>query len=207
MGNQTWKTISYLFHPVLMPTLGLFIVIVSDPYIYLTIDISQLLPSIAIVFLCTAVFPLLISLVLLKMGGISSLTNPTDNDRKQLIAFSALFFMLAYYVFHNIPPYGKSISYFMLGVNIAMVVTLIANLFTKVSLHAVGIGGILGTVIGLMYYTRLLLLPQVFSAIVLVCLVGLARYKLKAHATADIYIGNIIGVACQALVFIIASMA
>ncbi|HSY76569.1 MAG TPA: hypothetical protein VK890_06920 [Bacteroidia bacterium] len=205
MGNQTWKTISYLFHPVLMPTLGLFIVIISDPYIYLTIDIAQLLPSIGIVFLCTAIFPLLISWVLLKMGGISSLTNPTDNDRKQLIAFSALFFMLGYYVFHNIPPYGKSISHFMLGVNIAMVVTLIANLVTKVSLHAVGVGGILGTVIGLAYYSKLLLMPQVFIAMALVMLVSYARYKLKAHDAADIYIGNIIGIACQAAVFFIAS--
>ena len=93
----------------------------------------------------------------------------------------------------------------MLGINIAMVITLITNLITKVSLHAVGIGGILGTIIGLMYYTRLQMFPLIGISILMVCLVGYGRYKLKAHTAFDIYIGNIIGIACQALVFFIGS--
>jgi len=43
--------------------------------------------------------------------------------------------------------------------------------------------------------------PQSAVAIVAVGMVGYSRYKLKAHAAGDIYIGNIIGIACQALVF------
>src|ERR1700722_5461502 len=108
-----WKIVSYLFHPVLMPTLGIIIVMAFDPYIYLSLDASQALIPILLVFLCTALLPIFVSWILLMLGIITSLAHPTDNDRKQLIAFSALFFMLGYYLFHNIPSFGKSISYFM----------------------------------------------------------------------------------------------
>lgn len=205
--DKFWKVTSYIFHPALMPTLGIIIIISNDPFIYSSLEPDQfwifLASAAAVTLALTMAFPLVLSYLLLKTGYVSSLTTPTDKDRLMLIAFTELCFILAYYSIHNIPIMGRSLSFFMLGVNIAMIVTLITSLVTKVSLHAVGIGGILGTVIGLMYYTRIANYPAVAAAILLVSIVGLARYRLKAHAAADIYIGNIIGIACQALVFII----
>jgi hypothetical protein len=199
-----WKIISYVFHPILMPTLGIFIVMVSDPYIYQVLDgLSPWLIFLSSIFVCTAVMPVSLSWLLLKMGRVTSLSQPTDNDRKQLMAFTELWFILAYFAVHNIPSVGRSLTYYMLGVNIAMIATLLTSLVTKVSLHAVGIGGILGTIIGMMYYTRVQMLPQVAIAIALVYLVGFSRYKLKAHNGGDIFIGNIIGISCQALVFFV----
>jgi hypothetical protein len=198
-----WKTISYLFHPVLMPTLGILIVMVFDPFVYQSLDGPLpwfiLLTSI---FICTGLLPIFFSWILLKMERVSSLTNPTPNDRKQLIAFTELCFILGYYAVHNVPMVGRSLSCFMMGINIAMIVTLIASMFTKVSLHAVGIGGVLGTAIGLMYYTRIPIYPVIAGAIVLVSVIDYARYKLQAHTAFDIYLGNIIGITCTALVFI-----
>jgi len=192
-----------LFHPVLMPTLGILIVMVFDPFVYQSLDGPLpwfiLLTSI---FICTGLLPIFFSWILLKMERISSLTNPTPNDRKQLIAFTELCFILGYYAVHNVPMVGRSLSCFMMGINIAMIVTLIASMFTRVSLHAVGIGGVLGTAIGLMYYTRIPIYPVIACAIVLVSVIDYARYKLQAHTAFDIYLGNIIGITCTALVFI-----
>ncbi len=192
-----------MFHPVLMPTLGILIVMVFDPFVYQSLDGPLpwfiLLTSI---FICTGLLPIFFSWILLKMERISSLTNPTPNDRKQLIAFTELCFILGYYAVHNVPMVGRSLSCFMMGINIAMIVTLIASMFTRVSLHAVGIGGVLGTAIGLMYYTRIPIYPVIACAIVLVSVIDYARYKLQAHTAFDIYLGNIIGITCTALVFI-----
>lgn len=204
MTNNFWKNISYIFHPVVMPLLGLMVVMLTDPFVYFSlyspepwiIFVSSMIVSILLM-------PLFLSWILLKAGRITSISNPNEKDRKQLIAFTELCYLLAYFSLHNVPSIGKSLAYFMLSVNIAMIVTLIASMFTKVSLHAVGVGGILGTVIGLMYYTRMYLVPWVCGAIILVILVSYARYKLKAHEPGDIYIGLIIGIACQASVFII----
>lgn len=187
-----------------MPTLGLILVLwFNVPNIFLIVEITQLSILVAVVFFCTALVPLFWSWSLVKLGMVTSLVEPTDNDRKQLMAFTELFFLLAYYVLHNIPLEAKALTYYILGVNVAMIATLLTSLVTKVSLHAVGIGGILGTIIGMMYYTRVQMLPQVAIAIALVYLVGFSRYKLKAHNGGDIFIGNIIGISCQALVFFV----
>jgi len=90
---------------------------------------------------------------------------------------------------------------FMLGINITIILTLVISLFTKVSFHSVGAGGLVGTVIGLMKYTRAEFLPWLMGAFAIVILVGFARYKLKAHGAFEIYVGLMIGITVQSLIF------
>jgi hypothetical protein len=187
-----------------MPVIGALVVMANDPFIYNNLDSYYAwFIVLASIFLATTVVPLFLSWVLVKVGRISSLTNPTELDRKQLMLFTEICFLLAYYTFHNIPIIGKSLSLYLLGINAAMVLALIISLFTRISLHALGVGGILGTVIGLIYYTRFEMTPWVCGAMFLALLVGYSRYKLKAHEPGDIYIGYIIGMVAQALVFFI----
>jgi membrane-associated phospholipid phosphatase len=89
----------------------------------------------------------------------------------------------------------------MLGINISIIATLIASLFTPVSFHSVGAGGLLGTVIGLINYTQEYLIIWLIGAFAIVIITALSRYKLKAHPAFEIYVGLIIGIAVQALVF------
>jgi len=202
MAKNSWTFISYLFHPALMPTIGAFVVLWCDPNLYIPLNIERpWMIVLAVVFLCTYILPVCLSWMLLKVGRVSSITNPTENDRRVLLSFTALCFILVYYVFHNIPPSGKSLRVFMLGINISIIATLITSLFTKVSFHSVGVGGLLGTVIGLMQYTHAELYPWLVGAFVIVILTGLSRYKLKAHGAFEIYVGLIIGIAVQSLVF------
>ncbi|HTB06394.1 MAG TPA: hypothetical protein VK806_05520 [Bacteroidia bacterium] len=187
-----------------MPVIGALVVMANDPFIYNNLDSYYAwFIVLGLIFLVTSILPIFISWLLVKLGQVSSLTNPTEQDRKQLILFTELFFLLAYYIFHNIPIVGKSLSLYLLGINAAMVLALIISLFTRISLHALGAGGILGTVIGLIYYTRFEMTPWVCGAMFLALLVGYSRYKLKAHEPGDIYIGYSIGVVAQSLVFFI----
>ncbi|HTB31692.1 MAG TPA: hypothetical protein VK808_06680 [Bacteroidia bacterium] len=206
MNKSIWNFISYIFHPALMPTLGTFVVLWCDPNLYIPLDSNKpWFVILVVVFLCTYLLPLILAWMLLKLGRVSSITQPTENDRRVLLSFTALCFILIYYSFHTIPTSGQSLKIFMLGINISIVSTLIISLFTKVSFHSVGVGGLLGTVIGLMRYTQTHLLPWFMAALALVLLVGLARYKLKAHGAFEIYLGLIIGIASQALVFFFAT--
>ncbi len=206
MNKNIWNFISYLFHPALMPTLGAFVVLWCDPNLYIPLDSSKpWLVVLAVVFICTYVLPLMLSWGLLKIGRVTSITHPTENDRRYLLAFTALCFIFLYYAFHAIPASGQSLKIFMLGINISIISTLIISLVTKVSFHSVGVGGLLGTVIGLMRYTQTYLFLWLLAAFALVILVGLARYKLKAHGAFEIYLGLIIGITTQALVFFFAT--
>ena len=89
----------------------------------------------------------------------------------------------------------------MLGINISIIATLIVSLFTNVSFHSVGAGGLLGTVIGLMRYTHEGLVLWLIGAFAIVFLTSLSRYKLKAHGAFEIYAGLIIGITIQSVVF------
>src|SRR6185312_12703746 len=159
MSERIWKAISYLLHPVMMPTIGFILLLTSDPYIYTSLD-SFLLKKVVFtfipaVFLGTAIVPMLLSGVLLMTGQVSSLVEPTERDRKMLLAFSELGFLLVLIYFHNMPAVWISLYYFILGINVSAIVTLITSMFTKISFHAVGISGLVGTMIGLMFLNRM----------------------------------------------------
>lgn len=200
MAKQFWTFISYLFHPALMPTLAVFIVLQCDPNFYLALDFDKpWLIVLGVTFFCTYFLPVCMSMILLKLGMISSLSMPTDNDRRYILMFTTLFFILAYYCFHNVVSSGASLKVFMLGINVSIIITFITSMFTKVSFHSVGVGGLLGTVIGLMRYTHEYLILWLIGAFAITVLTALSRYKLKAHDAFEIYLGLIIGIGVQAL--------
>jgi hypothetical protein len=203
MGKKFWTFITYLFHPALMPTLGTFLVLWNDPNIFMQLETEPevIVRILAVVFLCTCILPVILSLFLLKLGRISSISKPTESDRRLMLSFTCLFFIYAFYCYHDMVESGKSIWIFLLGINISIVTTLITTLFTKVSFHSVGVGGLLGTVIGLMRYTHQNLFLWLAGAFLILMLTAMSRYKLKAHGAFEIYLGLIIGIATQALVF------
>jgi len=202
MQKKIWIFFSYLFHPAIMPTLGTFLVLWCDPKLFILLDAEKpWLIVLAVVFSCTYILPLFINWMLVLLGRVSSFTSPTKNDRRMMLSFTAIFFILTYYVFHSVPALGASLKIFMLGINISIIATLITSLFTPLSFHSVGAGGLLGTVIGLMKYTQENLAFWLIGTFAIVIVTALSRYKLKAHPAFEIYIGLIIGIAAQALVF------
>ncbi len=186
-----------------MPTLGAFVVLWNDPYLYIPLEtsIDPWIVILAVIFICTYLLPVILSFTILKMGWISSMSHPSEADRKILLGATALCFAFAYYKVNSLLGSAQSLNMFLLGVNISIVTTLITALFTKVSFHSVGVGGLLGTVIGLIQYTHLPLYPWLAGAFAIVVLTALARYKSNAHQAFEIYVGLIIGIATQALVF------
>ncbi|MBP7274242.1 MAG: hypothetical protein KA974_10390, partial [Saprospiraceae bacterium] len=96
---------------------------------------------------------------------------------------------------------------FMLGATIALFLSFFINLFTKISIHSVGIAGCT-TLLFLLYKTpnfdtlywgniqaSVLLLGVLF--ILIWGIVAVARLQLKAHQPADIYGGLMVGIASQ----------
>jgi hypothetical protein len=201
MENSIWKFFSYLLHPLFMATIGACMVMQQDPMIYLALDPPAIWTDLAVVFTATALFPLVLIFILRKINKISNLEDPTEEDRRMLMMFTELGFLLAFLTFRNIPPAGHSLFLFLLGINIAMVITFALNFFQRTSFHATGTGGLLGTAIGLLYYTRFDLKYWIAAAIILCYAAGYARYRLKAHNTFELYLGYIVGILSLFAVF------
>ena len=82
---------------------------------------------------------------------------------------------------------------YILASTVTIAVATIITFFWKISLHTVGIGGLLAVVI---VWTRMM--PQVvlpLIPIVVICagLVGFARLQLQAHTQSQIYVGYLVG--------------
>lgn len=184
--------ISYLFHPILMPTLGIFFILYSG--IYLSFIPYQTKKIILLISASTTIlFPLSILLILYFQKKISKLTIPKRQERLIPLFISIIFYYITYYVFkkYNIPIF---IQNFMITTFACLLATFIIHLKWKISIHMVAIGGILGlwSALNFIYY-----MPNnslfLSIAIILSGIVGSARLILKAHSQSQIYAGFLVG--------------
>jgi membrane-associated phospholipid phosphatase len=98
---------------------------------------------------------------------------------------------------------------FVLGATIGLFLAFFINIFTKISVHAVGMGGLIAMCIILIFEWSRSILPLQFSqslwtvdfqlilllSIILAGLVGMSRLALHAHTPADLYRGYVAGFA------------
>lgn len=201
-GEEKLATfISSLFHPLSMPTYGFLLLFFTRNYIstFTAFHIKILILSATFIF--TFLLPAINALILLKMGKIKSLEMESVEERKVPYASAAVYFFSLYYLFHNI-GFPEIFSILILGAFISIVLTLIINLNWKISAHTIGIGGIAGAVLGIMYRLQIDL-HFIFMCVLFVSgLVGYARLKLKAHSPAQVYVGFLLGFIVELLLML-----
>ncbi len=203
--RRIWKTVSYLLHPLFMPTVGICFILVAEPSLLFSISPMSLVMIPWTILGCTAFLPLFCIVSLLKAGKITNIENPVQHDRFLIMVVTQFGFLSSFLALHYIPAGGNPITLFLLGINIALAITIGINFFTRTSLHTTGTGGLLGAVIGMEYYSRINLNYWIGVAVLLAFIAGYARFKLKAHNTQELYMGYLIGILSLSLVFIITS--
>lgn len=205
-GDRIAHIFSYLFHPVFYPPLMLILYLHANP-----IDFGQSTPGEDMILIfqtiitCT-LLPLIAIFVMQKLNLISSLQL---DDRMERIGpyIVMMIFLIWYYL--SVDLYGIATIYriFILG-GIATLITLfIINLFTKVSLHAAGITGVLtNLVIGSSEFDYQMLMIRrdqhyfmmKFSYIIgviflILIIILLSRLYLKKHTITELMGGVLLG--------------
>ncbi len=185
------KIISFLFTPILMPTYSIIIsyLFCQGCYKILKYNISLLL---FLTFILTACIPLLNLFILFKMNRFKSWDFLNRKERYLPFLINIIYYGILSYGF----IYYLKFSFLSLTVVIIFISLLLAyliTLFYKISIHALGIGVLIGNFIGLdfFYDTFFFLLLYFFFPIIF--LVFMARLKLKAHSFFEIFWGLILG--------------
>ena len=192
MERKFARIISVLFHPLLLPTYALLILINTKTHFTLILPENFRYLTVLFVFLTSFVLPLLVILILLKMGRIKSLEMESRQERVLPLFIVAIFFYITYYLLKQ-GPHFVIFNIFMLGATLLVIVSLLINYITKISIHMVALGGLFGTFVGFDLALRLDL-RVLLSAIILVAgITGFARLQLKAHTTGQVYSGFILG--------------
>jgi hypothetical protein len=131
------------------------------------------------------------------VGFIDSLYLRSQRDRIIPYIAAGIFFFWAYTVFKQQPRYPLILTSFVLGIFLASSAALIANIYQKVSMHAIGMGGWLGLFLIIGYQQTQLMSWPLAIVIILTGFVCSSRLWLNAHRPIEIYTGLLIGLLSQ----------
>ena len=195
--NKLAQFISTIFHPVLLPTWMLLVIIASDLYKILFINVGL---CFAIVFVTTFVFPIISMLILKKFKVIKSLTMEKREER-----FIPLFIMVVF--LYATTRFFKGISmlslynFYLICNMLLCVVVFWVNLFWKISFHGIGWGAFSATLLILTTISADIYLPFFITSLFISGIVGSTRLYLKSHNESQIYVGFIVGFIMPLLIY------
>lgn len=199
-GATHWAAhiISFLFHPLFIPTyLSLFLIYVN-PYAFAGIDDTTKLFRAISVFILTAFFPAFTVFLLWRLKFIHSILLKTQKERIIPYIAAMFFYFWIYYVSKNLPGNSPAFVWLMLGTFISSIAALMGNIYCKISMHGIAIGN-------LFVFFMLLALSgeasvgQVMAAVLFTGAVLSARLLISDHTSFEVYFGFTLGILCQFL--------
>ena len=185
------KAISYIYHPLIIPSLGFLVLFNSGTYLsYLPFEMKKWM--LVIVFLCTYIVPLAFIPFFLYQRVIMNIQMGSRRDRYVPLAVSFVLYMFCYYLIRriSIPHLYHS---FILSSLLSILAVMLITIKYKISIHMVGAGGLVGLIGFLAFYLKVDLQFYLGVAVVLAGLTGTARLFLKAHTPDEVYTGFITG--------------
>lgn len=192
------KIFSYIFHPLFIPLyVAWYIVFINDNYFTGFGDKAKTWVVIRII-LNMIFFPAVTVLLLKAVGFIESIFLKKQKDRIIPYMASGIFFFWMYLVFRNQSEIPQILTAFTFGVFLASSAGLIANIYFKISMHALGCGGMLG--IMLVILNTATSTPFALPLIIAILITGIvctSRLIVSNHTQKDIYMGLFFGSLCQ----------
>lgn len=185
---------SYLFHPIWMPFAGTFSYFLLVPRFFPEEAIKAKLMAVAIM---TLFIPIVFFFMLRTLGRATSCFLEKVEQRKLPLMFYALIqLIILRYVLNRFD--FVELHHFFLGILIS---TLIGILFVyfklKISLHMVGLSGLLGFMLGLSYYYQLNLVYTLSGTIAIIGLTASSRLHFRAHTPLELSLGLLTGILPQ----------
>lgn len=206
MTDRVASVISYVLHPLLMSTYLFTILVFIAPHNVLPIGFSMAgsIVLVSLIFITTFVIPVLSLFILKVSGSISSISLAERKERITPMIYTGVMYAVTTYLFSTKVELGEMIALFLGVSTLLIIMTGIITRFWKISLHAIGIGGLVGFMMGLnkqssvAHFEFILSLLFILSAIVLS-----ARLKLNAHSPKQVYTGFVLGIFVSFVSFII----
>lgn len=191
------KSASYIFHPLWMPFAGsLFYFLVTPRFFPLPLIQAKLL-AIAIT---TLFIPVVFYFLLKNLGKAESVFLKDVKQRRWPLFFYSLLIGLNLYQILNIYNY-PALYFFFVGILFSILTAFIlALLKLKISLHMLGLSGILMFVLALSIYYRLNLIYIIAFMITALGFTATSRLFYKAHSVLELTLGFFIGFLPQIIV-------
>lgn len=195
------QVVSFVFHPVFMPTVLVLMLYVLAPSCFAGVDTKMFGKFLGIIVINTLIFPLITTLLLKALGFLQSIYMHDPKDRIIPLIATMIFYFWAYNVFKNIEsPFILRVM--LLGNFWGVILMFIVNIFYKVSMHTSSAGGFLGVMIVLLLINPVNMMLPLFVSIVTCGIIGTARMLLGAHKPFEIWMGYALGILVQIAAYI-----
>lgn len=189
---------SYLFHPLFIPVIitwflefvltGYFTGIPYGSKVFILIRVAY----------NTIFFPAFTIILLKALGFINSIFLKTQRERIIPYIATNIYYFWMYLVFRNQPEVPLILTAFIFGIFLCSSFALLANVYFKISMHAMGVGAFLGVLLAIIFSGSAygIFLPAML-VILLVGFVCTSRLIVSNHTPFDIYAGILLGIISQ----------
>jgi hypothetical protein len=185
------SVLSYLFHPLLIPTYATFLYINIASYWFMLTD-KGIYVVLSVVFLFTFILPVVSVPLYLYFRLINRPEMETSRERIFPMIFTALFYSGAFYMLNSL-PLPSFFKGFMLASILIIILVLIITFYWKISAHLAALGGFTGSLVSFSLIYQQPVIYFLMAAIFISGLVAVARLIKEAHSQAQIYTGWLIG--------------
>ncbi len=203
------QVISALFHPLLILTYMIVLLMLINPYAFGVNQLGEGRSGLLIIYVFMTTF-LIPGMAISMMRTLNLIPSLIIEDRKNRIGpfiATGVFYLWLYVSFYSNPELPLIFKSAILGSTLALFTAFFLNLFSKISLHTIGMGALVGLIMVAMLlfsYRNFQIGDQMYSmygllflTIVLAGLVGSARLILNKQAPIDLYGGYLVGFATQ----------
>jgi hypothetical protein len=195
------KIISYLFHPLFIPTYIFIFLVYQVPYEFAGISDYQLKLRIFSIFWLTAFFPAFAVFLLWRLKFAENIFLRTRKERIVPYIITMFFYWWMYYLSRNFSDQPLVLRFFYMGIFLATVFGLVLNNYYKISLHAMAVGGALAAVILFAMYYRLSLGISMSVTAMIAGIVCTSRLLVSDHTNKEIYAGLFVGIGSQLIAY------
>jgi len=193
---------SYLFHPLFIIAWVTLYLLFRNSIVFIGETSFEKMVVFLRVFSTSIFLPIVTVLLLKGLGFIDSIQLRTQKDRIIPYVACITFFFWSFYVSKKLGD-PSELTAFLLSAFIASSASLIINNYMKVSMHAMGVGGLTAFFSLLLFANRL---DDVFSLLLVFLIAGItttSRFIVSDHKPAEITVGFITGVLIQVITWFI----
>jgi len=209
---------SIVFHPLFIVTYMALVLLWTNPFSFGWRHVSEANTLLIIIVMTTITLPAIAILMMKALGWVNSFNLDTQHERIGPYIVAGIMYLSLYLHLTRAESFPVSLRIAVLGTLIGLWTCFFINNFTKVSVHAAGVGGLVAMValtkqtfgyndaqIGLVNGINLVVPIDalLYGSIIIAGAVCTSRLILKAHEPKDVYAGVIIGLGSIMLAYFI----
>ena len=190
MFKKTAQIISILLHPVLIPTLGFFLLFNSGFYFsFLSWEARRYV--LMVILFTTAVLPLL-AVALLALKPKFDLTLAKSTDRLMAMLFTAAFYYLGFVLLSKMQAYPV-FKLLLLASVLVIIAVLLVSFKWRISHHMAAAGSLTAAFFALSFRTGVNPVYSLTGLIIISGLLGTSRLVLQKNNLAQVGAGYVLG--------------